>query len=173
MELFIWALNSKIKKLDKHNIRLNIIGDVSEFSSRIQDKINQAHELTRKNDGMVLNIAANYSGQWDIIQGVIRIAEQIQDGLLFPHQITEEHFSRYLCTYSLAPVDLLIRTGGEHRISNFLLWQIAYAEFYFTDILWPDFDEYIFEKALEAFALRNRRYGNLKLDNCDDNQGRI
>lgn len=162
MELFVWALNSEIKKLDEHNIKLNIIGNVSEFSPCIQDKIHQAQELTRKNDGMVLNIAANYSGRWDITQSVVKLTEKIQDGSLLPHQITEKHLARYLCTYSLAPVDLLIRTGGEHRISNFLLWQIAYAEFYFTDVLWPDFDEYIFGKALEDFSLRNRRYGNIK-----------
>ncbi|WP_312058750.1 polyprenyl diphosphate synthase, partial [Pantoea septica] len=92
-------------------------------------------------------------------QGAKKLAEQVQEGLLRPDQITEENLSAHLCMQGLAPVDLVIRTGGEHRISNFLLWQIAYAEFYFTDVLWPDFDEHVFEGALNAFSLRERRFG--------------
>ena len=159
MELFVWALDSEVKSLHKHNVRLRIIGDVSRFSNRIQERIRRAEELTQQNSGLTLNIAANYGGRWDIIQGVKKLAEQVQEGLLRPDQITEENLSAHLCMQGLAPVDLVIRTGGEHRISNFLLWQIAYAEFYFTDVLWPDFDEHVFEGALNAFSLRERRFG--------------
>ncbi|WP_293649175.1 (2E,6E)-farnesyl-diphosphate-specific ditrans,polycis-undecaprenyl-diphosphate synthase [uncultured Pantoea sp.] len=159
MELFVWALDSEVKSLHKHNVRLRIIGDVSRFSNRIQERIRRAEELTQQNSGLTLNIAANYGGRWDIIQGVKKLAEQVQEGLLRPDQITEENLSAHLCMQGLASVDLVIRTGGEHRISNFLLWQIAYAEFYFTDVLWPDFDEHVFEGALNAFSLRERRFG--------------
>ncbi|BAN95070.1 undecaprenyl diphosphate synthase [Plautia stali symbiont] len=159
MELFVWALDSEVKSLHKHNVRLRIIGDISRFNNRIQKRIRRAEELTQQNDGLTLNIAANYGGRWDIIQGVKKLAEQVQEGLLRPDQITEESLAPHLCMQELAPVDLVIRTGGEHRISNFLLWQIAYAEFWFTDVLWPDFDEHVFEGALNAFSLRERRYG--------------
>jgi len=159
MELFVWALDSEVKSLHKHNVRLRIIGDISRFNNRIQERIRRAQELTQQNDGLTLNIAANYGGRWDIIQGVKKLAEQVQEGLLRPDQITEESLAPHLCMQELAPVDLVIRTGGEHRISNFLLWQIAYAEFWFTDVLWPDFDEHVFEGALNAFSLRERRYG--------------
>ncbi|ORM52445.1 (2E,6E)-farnesyl- diphosphate-specific ditrans,polycis-undecaprenyl-diphosphate synthase [Pantoea conspicua] len=159
MELFVWALDSEVKSLHKHNVRLRIIGDTSRFSPRIQERIRRSEALTENNDGLTLNIAANYGGRWDIIEGVKKLAEQVQEGLLRPDQITEESLTSQLCMHELAPVDLVIRTGGEHRISNFLLWQIAYAEFYFTDVLWPDFDEHIFEGALNAFSLRERRFG--------------
>ncbi len=159
MELFVWALDSEVKSLHKHNVRLRIIGDISRFNNRIQERIRRAEELTQQNDGLTLNIAANYGGRWDIIQGVKKLAKQVQEGLLRPDQITEESLAPHLCMQEQAPVDLVIRTGGEHRISNFLLWQIAYAEFWFTDVLWPDFDEHVFEGALNAFSLRERRYG--------------
>nr|WP_024965671.1 (2E,6E)-farnesyl-diphosphate-specific ditrans,polycis-undecaprenyl-diphosphate synthase [Pantoea sp. IMH] len=159
MELFVWALDSEVKSLHKHNVRLRIIGDTSRFNSRLQERIRRAEELTQQNNGLTLNIAANYGGRWDIIQGVRKIAEQVQEGLIRPDQIEEDTLCTHLCLHELAPVDLVIRTGGEHRISNFLLWQVAYAEFFFTDVLWPDFDEQVFEGALNAFAQRERRFG--------------
>ena len=159
MELFVWALDSEVKSLHKHNVRLRVIGDTSRFSPRIQERIRRSETLTANNSGLTLNIAANYGGRWDIIEGVKKLAEQVQEGLLRPDQITEESLTSQLCMQELAPVDLVIRTGGEHRISNFLLWQIAYAEFWFTDVLWPDFDENVFEGALNAFSTRERRYG--------------
>lgn len=159
IELFVWALDSEVKSLHKHNVRLRVIGDTSRFSPRIQERIRRSETLTANNSGLTLNIAANYGGRWDIIEGVKKLAEQVQEGLLRPDQITEESLTSQLCMQELAPVDLVIRTGGEHRISNFLLWQIAYAEFYFTDVLWPDFDEHVFEGALNAFSLRERRFG--------------
>ena len=159
MELFVWALDSEVKSLHKHNVRLRIIGDTGRFNARLQERIRRAEELTQQNNGLTLNIAANYGGRWDIIHGVRKIAEQVQEGLLRPDQIEEETLGDRLCLNELAPVDLVIRTGGEHRISNFLLWQVAYAEFFFTDVLWPDFDEQVFEGALNAFAQRERRFG--------------
>lgn len=159
MELFVWALDSEVKSLHKHNVRLRIIGDIGRFSARLQERIRRAEELTQQNNGLTLNIAANYGGRWDIIHGVRKIAEQVQEGLIRPDQIEEETLGEHLCLNELAPVDLVIRTGGEHRISNFLLWQVAYAEFFFTDVLWPDFDEQVFEGALNAFAQRERRFG--------------
>ncbi|MCU5771307.1 (2E,6E)-farnesyl-diphosphate-specific ditrans,polycis-undecaprenyl-diphosphate synthase [Erwiniaceae bacterium BAC15a-03b] len=159
MELFVWALDSEVKSLHKHNVRLRIIGDIGRFNSRLQERIRRAEELTQQNNGLTLNIAANYGGRWDIIHGVRQIAEQVQEGLLRPDQIEEESLAKHLCLSDLAPVDLVIRTGGEHRISNFLLWQVAYAEFYFTDVLWPDFDEQVFEGAMNAFSHRERRFG--------------
>ncbi|MCX8957759.1 (2E,6E)-farnesyl-diphosphate-specific ditrans,polycis-undecaprenyl-diphosphate synthase [Erwinia psidii] len=159
MQLFVWALDSEVKSLHKHNVRLRVIGDVSRFNARLQACIRRAEELTQQNDGLTLNIAANYGGRWDIIHGVRKIAEQVQEGLILPDQIEEETLGQHLCLNELVPVDLVIRTGGEHRISNFLLWQVAYAEFFFTDILWPDFDEHVFEGALNAFAQRERRFG--------------
>lgn len=159
MELFVWALDSEVKSLHKHNVRLRIIGDTSRFNARLQERIRRAEELTQQNNGLTLNIAANYGGRWDIIHSVRKIAEQVQEGLVRPDQIEEETLAQHLCLHDLAPVDLVIRTGGEHRISNFLLWQVAYAEFFFTDTLWPDFDEQVFEGALNAFAQRERRFG--------------
>ena len=159
MELFVRALDSEVKSLHKHNVRLRIIGDVSRFSARLQERIRRSETLTENNDGLTLNIAANYGGRWDIIQGVKALAGQVEAGALRAEQITEDMLDSAVCMSELAPVDLVIRTGGEHRISNFLLWQIAYAEFYFTDVLWPDFDENTFEDARNAFAQRERRFG--------------
>lgn len=165
MELFVWALESEVKSLHRHNVRLRIIGDTSRFSSRIQDRIKKAETLTRDNTGLTLNIAANYGGRWDIVQAVRHLASQVQEGALLPAQIDESLLGQQMCMSELPPVDLVIRTGGEHRISNFLIWQIAYAELYFTDVLWPDFDEQDFKGALNAFANRERRFGGAMPDN--------
>ncbi len=164
MELFVWALESEVKSLHKNNIRLKIIGDVKRFSSRIQERISNAESLTENNTGLTLNVAANYGGRWDIIDGVRQIAQQVQQGTLAPDEITEEMLGDSLCLNGLPPVDLVIRTGGEHRISNFLLWQVAYAELYFCDVLWPDFDEHAFQGALNAFSQRERRFGGAAPD---------
>ncbi|WP_067568303.1 (2E,6E)-farnesyl-diphosphate-specific ditrans,polycis-undecaprenyl-diphosphate synthase [Candidatus Hoaglandella endobia] len=162
MELFIQALDNEVKSLNKYNVRLRIIGDISRFGERLQECIRHSEALTYNNNGLALNIAANYGGRWDIIQGVRHLASQVQDGILLPYQITEDALCRVVCMNELSPVDLVIRTGGEHRLSNFLLWQIAYAELFFTDVLWPDFDEAVFEGALNAFAQRERRFGGTR-----------
>ncbi|WP_294912128.1 (2E,6E)-farnesyl-diphosphate-specific ditrans,polycis-undecaprenyl-diphosphate synthase [Tatumella sp. UBA2305] len=164
MELFLWALDSEVKSLHKHNVRLKVIGDVKRFSPRIQERIRLAESLTAENSGLTLNIAANYGGRWDIVDGVRKLAHLVKQGDLAPEDISEQLLGDELCLCKLSPVDLVIRTGGEHRISNFLLWQVAYAEFYFSDVLWPDFDEHVFQGALDAFSIRERRFGGAAPD---------
>ncbi|PHM61923.1 undecaprenyl diphosphate synthase [Xenorhabdus ishibashii] len=159
MELFVFALDNEVKNLHKHNVKLSVIGDISRFSSRLQERIRRSVELTAGNTGLQLNIAANYGGRWDLVQSFKQIAEKIAANELAPEEITEATVDNFINLSQQPEVDLVIRTGGEHRISNFLLWQIAYAEFYFTDILWPDFDETVFEGAINAFAKRDRRFG--------------
>lgn len=159
MELFGRALDKEAPSLHKHNVRLRVIGDISRFSERLRAKIHKAQSLTENNTGLTLNIAANYGGRWDITQACQTLAKKVSEGELKPEDICEQAIGQYVNLHDLAPVDLVIRTGGEHRISNFLLWQIAYAELYFTEVLWPDFDELVFEGALNAFAQRERRFG--------------
>nr|WP_187651203.1 (2E,6E)-farnesyl-diphosphate-specific ditrans,polycis-undecaprenyl-diphosphate synthase [Xenorhabdus ehlersii] len=159
MELFVFALDNEVKSLNKHNVKLSVIGDISRFSSRLQERIRRSVELTAGNTGLQLNIAANYGGRWDLVQSFKQIAEKIEANELSPEEITETTVDNFINLSQQPEVDLVIRTGGEHRISNFLLWQIAYAELYFTDILWPDFDETVFEGAINAFAKRERRFG--------------
>ncbi|MDC9595627.1 (2E,6E)-farnesyl-diphosphate-specific ditrans,polycis-undecaprenyl-diphosphate synthase [Xenorhabdus sp. XENO-2] len=167
MELFVFALDNEVKNLHKHNVKLSVIGDISRFSSRLQERICRSVELTAGNTGLQLNIAANYGGRWDLIQSVKQIAEKIKANELVPEEITEATVGRFISLRQQPEVDLVIRTGGEHRISNFLLWQIAYAELYFTDILWPDFDETSFEGAINAFVKRERRFGGAIPDDAE------
>ncbi|CBJ79738.1 undecaprenyl pyrophosphate synthetase (di-trans,poly-cis-decaprenylcistransferase) [Xenorhabdus bovienii SS-2004] len=167
MELFVFALDNEVKSLHKHNVKLSVIGDISRFSSRLQERIRRSVELTAGNTGLQLNIAANYGGRWDLVQGVKQIAEKIRANELEPEEITEATVGSVINLSEQPEVDLVIRTGGEHRISNFLLWQIAYAELYFTDILWPDFDETVFEGAINAFVKRERRFGGTIPDDAE------
>nr|WP_319939762.1 (2E,6E)-farnesyl-diphosphate-specific ditrans,polycis-undecaprenyl-diphosphate synthase [Xenorhabdus sp. psl] len=167
MELFVFALDNEVKSLHKHNVKLSVIGDISRFSSRLQERIRRSVELTAGNTGLQLNIAANYGGRWDLLQSVKQIAEKIRENELAPEDITEDTVGNFINLSNQSEVDLVIRTGGEHRISNFLLWQIAYAELYFTDILWPDFDETAFEGAINAFAKRERRFGGTIPDDAE------
>ncbi|VEG69510.1 undecaprenyl pyrophosphate synthase [[Pasteurella] aerogenes] len=160
MTLFMQALEREVKKLHKNNIRLQIIGDVAGFSASLQEKITHAEKLTENNTALTLNIAANYGGCWDIVQAARTLAEQVKENKLAVSEITETLFQRYLVTQDQPPVDLLIRTSGEQRISNFLLWQIAYAELYFSDVLWPDFNEQEFHQAIMAYQQRHRRFGS-------------
>lgn len=159
MSLFIAVLGSEVRKLHRNNIRLRIIGDRSAFAPHLQRKIEDAERLTATNTGLTLNIAANYGGRWDITQAARMLAEQVAQGELAPADITEALLNESIQLADLAPVDLLIRTGGEQRISNFLLWQLAYAELYFTPVLWPDFGEDAFSDAIAAFVGRERRFG--------------
>ena len=159
MKLFSLVLKSEVKKLNSNDIRLKVIGDVSALSIKLQEKIRQAEQLTANNQALVLNIAANYGGRWDIINAAKQLAEKVQQGEIDAQSITEDMFNRQVSTAGLPELDLLIRTGGDHRVSNFLLWQCAYAEFYFTDVLWPDFDETVFTAAIKDFANRQRRFG--------------
>ncbi|OKY26384.1 di-trans,poly-cis-decaprenylcistransferase [Thalassotalea sp. PP2-459] len=159
MDLFMLVLTREVKKLHKNNIRFQVIGDTSKFSSSLQEKITAAEKLTHKNDAMVLSVAANYGGRWDITQAAQKLAIEVQQGNIDVQDITEASIDQYTSLADLPELDLLIRTGGDYRISNFLLWQAAYAEFYFTDILWPDFQEQAFCEALASFSGRERRFG--------------
>tara|TARA_R110002049_G_scaffold43198_7_gene127785 strand:- start:3143 stop:3886 length:744 start_codon:yes stop_codon:yes gene_type:complete len=159
MELFALSLKQQVKQLHKNNIRLRIIGDVSKFSSSLQKQISLAEKLTATNTGLTINIAANYGGRWDITQSVRQLAEKVKEGELLPEDITEETISAGLTTSEIPEPDLFIRTGGEQRVSNFLLWQMAYTEFFFTDTLWPDFNGTELDKAINSFCQRERRFG--------------
>lgn len=159
MELFMLVLGREIRKLHDGNIRLKIVGNIAGFSERLQKKILEAQNLTAKNTGMVLNIAANYGGRWEITESVRKLAGKVKAGLLEPDAINEEDIGAHLAMNEIPDIDLLIRTGGDHRVSNFLLWQIAYAELYFTPVLWPDFNEEAFLEAIASFVSRERRFG--------------
>ena len=126
------------------------------------------HELTRNNTGLILNVAANYGGRWDITQSVRQIAAQVASGELTVDAISEQMINQHLSTASLPEPDLFIRTGGEQRVSNFLLWQMAYTEFYFTDVLWPEFDARQLDKAIQSFTCRERRFGRTSEQLQDD-----
>tara|TARA_Y100000782_G_scaffold113201_1_gene145338 strand:+ start:542 stop:1300 length:759 start_codon:yes stop_codon:yes gene_type:complete len=159
MKLFIAALEREVKKLHRNNIRLVVMGDKTAFQQKIQDLIAEAEELTADNDRMTLVIAANYGGQWDIANAAKRIALEVEAGNLKAEDINEQLFHKYTWLNEFPAPDLMIRTGGEERISNFMLWQTAYSEFYFSDALWPDFKQQEYKKALAAFANRVRRFG--------------
>jgi undecaprenyl diphosphate synthase len=159
MQLFSLVLRSEVKKLNKNDILLRVIGDISAFDSKLQEKIKQAEKLTENNQALTLNIAANYGGRWDIIDATRRIAKKVEEQQLDLNDINEDLFNQHVSTGDLPELDLLIRTGGDHRVSNFLLWQCAYAEFYFCDVLWPDFNEEVFNLAIADFANRQRRFG--------------
>ncbi|HDR1038802.1 TPA: di-trans,poly-cis-decaprenylcistransferase [Pasteurella multocida] len=159
MALFMQALDLEVKKLHKNNIKLNILGDVTGFSASLQNKIHQAEKLTENNTALTLNIAANYGGCWDIVQATKSLAQQVKEGKLAIDEINAQVLQQALVTKEQPQVDLLIRTSGEQRISNFLLWQIAYAELYFSDVLWPDFNEKEFNEAIIAYQQRHRRFG--------------
>ncbi|WP_420813017.1 polyprenyl diphosphate synthase [Photobacterium gaetbulicola] len=159
MELFMTVLSREVKRLHKNNIRLRIIGDTGRFSERLQKKIADAQALTADNTGLVLNVAANYGGQWDILQAAKQLVQQAAEQGLTESDVTEEMLASGLSTAGLPDVDLLIRTSGECRISNFMLWQAAYAELYFTEQHWPDFDEDSFAEAVAWFVNRERRFG--------------
>lgn len=162
MELFAWFLDDEVKNLNIHNVKLTIIGDISRFKPKLQNRIQYAIRLTENNTGLQLNIAANYGGRWDIANAMRLISEKIKAGSLLAENINENIVNKFISLHNQPTVDLVIRTGKEYRISNFLLWQIAYAELYFTDVLWPDFDEDAFKSAIIAFNQRERRYGNIK-----------
>jgi undecaprenyl diphosphate synthase len=159
MELFFSTLRSEARQLAEKGVRLRFIGDRGAFPQRLQDQICHAEALTERETAMGLNIAANYGGRWDITQAVRRLAEQTAAGRIAPQGIGDEAIAARLSTGGLPDPDLFIRTGGEHRISNFLLWQLAYTELYFTDTLWPDFDAIALDLSFQDYARRQRRFG--------------
>jgi undecaprenyl diphosphate synthase len=159
MDLFMFVLTKEVKRLHKNNIRFQVIGDLSRFSKRLQNTITQSEQLTVNNTGLVLSVAANYGGRWDITNAAKQLVSQVQNNEIMLDNITEDSLHQHTCLAKLPSLDLMIRTGGDYRISNFLLWQAAYAEFYFTDTLWPDFDEQEFEQAITVYDQRERRFG--------------
>jgi undecaprenyl diphosphate synthase len=159
MDLFMFVLTREVKRLHKNDIKFNVIGDVCRFSTKLQKMITDAEVLTENNSGMVLSIAANYGGRWDIVNAAQQLANKVKNSEIATTDITEEAFDAQISLSGLPELDLLIRTGGDYRISNFLLWQAAYAEFYFTEVLWPDFNEVEFNKAIFMFDQRERRFG--------------
>lgn len=156
MALFMEALKREVAKLHKNNIRLRLIGDQSKFTDELREQITIAEKTTEHNTGLVLTIAANYGGRWDILNAINTLSKTTGQ---LPQEITEEALAPYLAMSYAPEPDLFIRTGGEQRISNFLLWQLAYSELYFTDTLWPDFNRQAFDLALQSYQLRERRFG--------------
>ncbi|MBR7887345.1 di-trans,poly-cis-decaprenylcistransferase [Marinomonas sp. A79] len=159
MALFMRSLKKELKRLNKYKIRLRVMGDVSSFSQGLQAQIKNVEDATQNNDHMTLVIAANYGGRWDITHAAKSLAEQVSLGNLSPDDIDESLLGEHMQLADLPPPDLLIRTSGEERISNFLLWQTAYSEFVFLPVLWPDFDQQHFDDAIETYQNRQRRYG--------------
>jgi len=159
MGLFMMALEREAKSLARNNVRLQIIGDLSQFSEKLQKKIKEVEALTEASDGLRLIVAANYGGRWDITNAAKSLAEKVKSGELSSDAISEESISEIVTTQGIPDPDLFIRTGGEKRISNFLIWQMAYTELYFTDVLWPDFDANELDKAIQDYSSRQRRFG--------------
>jgi len=160
MELFMSTLQAEVDKLDRNNIRLKIIGDKSAFNDKLQDRIRAAEAQTADNTGLTLLIAANYGGRWDITNAMRQIIADVKAGNIDEQAVSEQLVDQYLQTAGLPEPDLFIRTGGEERVSNFLLWQLAYTEFYFTEALWPDFDQDSLQDAIASFKSRQRRFGH-------------
>jgi len=159
MEIFMSTLQMEVQRLVEHDIQLRIIGDISAFSERLQAQFREAQVATRNNRRLILQVAANYGGRWDVTQAVRAIARDVAAGRLAPEAIDEACVAARLSFPDLPDPDLFIRTGGEKRISNFLLWQSAYAELYFSELMWPEFDADAYGAALHDFARRQRRFG--------------
>ena len=159
MGLFLAMMRNEVGKLHKNNVVLRIIGDRSRFSDKLQKAMSDAEELTKDNTGLSLNIAANYGGRLDITEATRILCRRVANGELDPEDVTVDMLQAELSLHYLPEPDLLIRTGGEKRVSNFLLWQLAYGEFYFTDSYWPDFDKQALDKAIISFSSRQRRFG--------------
>jgi undecaprenyl diphosphate synthase len=156
MDLFVTALEQEVAKLHENDIRFRVIGELTRFEPRIQSLIREAETLTAANGRLTLTVAANYGGRWDLMQAVQRMLAERPEAA---HGFSEEELGAHLAMHYAPEPDLFIRTGGEQRISNFLLWQLAYTELYFTDTLWPDFDAAALERAIQSYRSRERRFG--------------
>lgn len=161
MNLFIKMLKKEVKELHENQVQLQVIGNRSELNKKLQDEIEATENFTAKNTGMKLALAINYSGRWDLTQAMQKIGFMVEKGELQAKDISPELIQANLCLGNLPEPDLFIRTSGEERISNFMLWQLAYTELYFTEILWPDFREDGFRAAFLAFNKRERRFGGV------------
>ena len=160
MALFMTSLQREINRLDERNVCLKFIGDRSAFSEKLQDKMLEAEQKTQDNTALTLVVAVNYGGRWDLCQATQQVIDKMAQGTLEKQKITEELINAHLSTAGLPEPDLFIRTGGEQRVSNFMLWQLAYTEMYFTFTLWPDFDRRSLEEAVKSFKGRQRRFGH-------------
>jgi len=159
MDLFMQSLQRYGDELNEQGLRIRFIGDRQRFTGKLRQQIELAEQKTADNPGMTLHIAANYGGRWDIVNAARKLAARVRDGEISPDQVDHDQFAAGLSLADVPDPDLFIRTGGEQRISNFLLWQLAYTEFYFCDCLWPDFDEAQMQRALDMYRSRQRRYG--------------
>ena len=161
MQLLVLTIRGEIKTLQKNNVRLRAIGNISTLPKNCQDELKEAIELTSGNTGLTLILALSYSGRWEIVEAVRSIAEDVKSGELAVNEIDDDVFKSYLNTRQFPDPELLIRTSGEMRISNFLLWQIAYTEIYITSKLWPDFRKEDLLEAISSFQKRERRFGRI------------
>jgi undecaprenyl diphosphate synthase len=159
MELFLKALDREVNELHGHGVRMRFIGELHAFAPALRERMQTAMQKTQDNNKLALNIAVNYGGRWDIAQAARQAALAAQRGEIALDALDERSLARFFCLADLPAVDLFIRTGGEQRISNFLLWQAAYSELYFSDVLWPDFDHACLDRAVQEYARRERRYG--------------
>ena len=159
MELLVSTISAETPQLNKKNVRLQAIGNLNSLPPKCLQELNESIELTSSNTGLTLVLALSYSSKWELINAVKQIAADAKSGKLNISEITEQHIEQYLCTTHIPDPELMIRTSGEHRISNFLLWQLAYAEFYFTEKLWPDFRKEDLFEAILNFQHRERRFG--------------
>jgi undecaprenyl diphosphate synthase len=157
MKLFVGALQNEVRKLHRNGIRLRVIGELERFDPEIRRLVAEGERLTAGNEGLTLTIAANYGGRWDILQAATRLARE--QPAVVARGFSEQDLQPYLAMHYAPEPDLFIRTGGEQRVSNFLLWQLAYTELYFTDTLWPDFDSAALDRAIASFRARERRFG--------------
>ena len=162
MKLLESYLKNCLKTADKNNMRIRVIGEIGRLSEKFQTRIKELEEYSAKNTGLNLTIAINYGSRDEMVRAIKNMVKDHDDGKLSLEEITDEKFSSYLDTKELPDPDLLIRTSGEQRLSNYLLWQLAYSEFYFTDVPWPDFHKKELEQAIEAYNKRDRRFGGLK-----------
>jgi undecaprenyl diphosphate synthase len=159
MGIMVQSLSKETDTLTKNNIRLKAIGDVDRLADDVRNRLNETIDLTSGSTGLNLVVALSYSSRWEITEAVRKISSEVKKGILLPEKISEDNFEKYLSTYGIPDPELLIRTSGELRISNFLLWQLAYTELYFTDKLWPDFGKDDFYTAIIDYQKRERRFG--------------
>lgn len=159
MDLLIRSLRMELKKMIKNNIQLKSVGDISRLPLEVEKELTETINKTKDNDGMILTLALNYGARQELTHAMQQIATKVKNNIISPENVDETIINEHLYTRNLPPVDLLIRTSGEQRISNFLLWQIAYAELYFSEVLWPDFNKEHFEEAITSYQKRERRFG--------------
>ena len=169
MQLFQAALANEVEKLHRNGVRLKVVGDMQRFDPKLRSLIEQAERLTAENRGLTLTIAANYGGRWDILQALGRLLKEKGP----TQEVSEEDLAPYLAMHYAPEPDLFIRTGGEQRISNFLLWQLAYSEFYFTDTLWPDFGAAALDEAIASYRRRERRFGRTSEQVADSKRAEV